>query len=186
MRASTTVIRAILLASVALTQQTFGQQFKNPDNLGPDVPTPQSVVDEMLKVARVKPGETVYDLGCGDGRILITAAQKYDAKGVGVEMSRDIYEKTAARVKAMGLNGKIQVINGNALHTDLTPADVVTLYFLTSSNERLKPLLAKLHPGARVVSHDYAIRGWTPAQVFKVTSMGVVHVVYLYEVKPHS
>ena len=140
----------------------------------------------MLRVAHVKAGETVYDLGCGDGRILITAAQKYNARGVGVEMSRDIYEKTAARIKSLGLDGKIQVIHGNALHTDLGPADVVTLYFLTSSNERLKPLFAKLHPGARVVSHDYAIRGWTPSEVFKVTSMGVVHVVYLYEVKAPS
>jgi SAM-dependent methyltransferase len=185
MRALTTIC-AILFASLALSEQAVCQQFKNPDNLGPDVPTPQSVVDEMLKVARVRPGETVYDLGCGDGRILITAAQKYNAKGVGVEMSRDIYEKTAARIKSMGLDGKIQVIHGNALHTDLAPADVVTLYFLTSSNERLKPLLAKLHPGARVVSHDYAIRGWTPAQVLKVNSMGVVHTVYLYEVKAPS
>jgi len=186
MRSSITSLCFVLFASLALSQIASAQQFKDPDNLGPDIPTPQSVVDEMLKVAQVKPGETVYDLGCGDGRILITAAQKYSAKGVGVEMSRDIYEKTAAHIKSMGLDGKIQVIHGNALHTDLSPADVVTLYFLTSSNERLKPLLAKLHPGARVVSHDYAIRGWTPVQVVKVPSMGVMHVVYLYEVKPRS
>jgi protein-L-isoaspartate O-methyltransferase len=179
-------LTATIFAALALSQAAVCQQFKNPDNLGPDVPTPQSVVEEMVQVAHVKPGETVYDLGCGDGRILITAAQKYNAKGVGVEMSRDIYEKTAARIKSMGLDGKIQVIHGNALHTDLAPADVVTMYFLTSSNERLKPLLAKLHPGARVVSHDYAIRGWTPSQVLKVNSMGVMHTVYLYEVKSGS
>jgi SAM-dependent methyltransferase len=186
MRASLTSICAVLIGTLALSQSALCQQFKNPDNLGPDVPTPQSVVDEMLKVAHVKAGETVYDLGCGDGRILITAAQRYNAKGVGIEMSRDIYEKTAARIKSMGLDGKIQVIHGNALHADLGPADVVTLYFLTSSNERLKPLFAKLHPGARVVSHDYAIRGWTPTQVVKVNSMSVVHTVYLYEVKAGS
>ena len=186
MRSSLISVCAFLITSLAAFQPAHCQQFKNPDNLGPDMPTPQAVVDEMLRVAQVKPGETVYDLGCGDGRILITAAQKYNARGVGIEMSRDIFDKTAAHIKSIGLDGRIQVIHENALHADLSPADVVTLYFLTSSNERLKPLFAKLHPGARVVSHDYAIRGWTPTQVVKVTSMGVVHVVYLYEVKART
>jgi hypothetical protein len=115
---------------------------------------------------------------------VITAAQEYDANGVGIEMSRDIFDKTEARVKSLGLQDKVQIIHGNALHVDLSPADVVTLYLLTSSNERLKPSLAKLHPGARVVSHDFQIRGWVPTSVQKVTVMGMVHTVYLYEIKP--
>ena len=171
------------LALLVLGAGSFAQQFKNPNNLGPDMPTPQPVVELMLKAARVKPGETVYDLGCGDGRIVITAAQEFDAKGVGVEMSRDIFDKTEARVKSLNLQDKVQVIHGNALHVDLSPADVVTLYLLTSSNDRLKPSLSKLHPGARVVSHDYQIRGWVPASVQTVTVMGMLHTVYVYEIK---
>jgi ubiquinone/menaquinone biosynthesis C-methylase UbiE len=123
-------------------------------------------------------------LGCGDGRILITAAQEFNAKAVGIEMSRDIYESTSAKVKSMGLADKIRVIHGNALHADLSGADVVTLYLLTSSNDRLKPVLAKMHPGARVVSHDYEIRGWKPISVSKVNCRGMVHTVYVYEIKP--
>lgn len=175
-------MRTLIL--IALAAAASGQQFKNPDNLGPNIPTPLTVVEEMLKAAKLQPGETVYDLGCGDGRILIAAAQKYNAKAVGIEMSRDIYESTTAKVKAMGLDDKIQVIHGNALHADLSSADVVTLYLLTSSNDRLKPALAKMHAGARVVSHDYEIRGWKPIAVSRVTVRGMVHTIYVYEIKP--
>ncbi len=160
------------------------QQFKNPNNLGPDMPTPQPVVDGMLQAAQVKAGETVYDLGCGDGRILITAVQKFNAKGVGIEMDRDIYQKTVGRVKSLGMEDRIRIIHGNALHTDLTPADVVTFYFLTGSNDRLKPVLAKLHPGARIVSHDFEVPGWKADHVSTVRTMGTTHTIYLYQVKP--
>ncbi len=178
----------VLSASAFLLLASLGcaQQFKNPDNLGPDVPTPQSVVDDMLRLAKIKAGETVYDLGCGDGRVMITAAQKYNARGVGVEMSRDIYQRTTAHIKAMGLQDRISVIHENALHVDLSPADVVTMYFLTSSNSRLKPVLAKLRPGARVVSHDYEVPGWKPIEVDRVKVAGTTHVIYLYEIKPES
>ena len=179
MRASTLLLPVFAIATIA-----FSQQFKDPQNLAPDIPTPQSVVDEMLRAANVRAGETVYDLGCGDGRILITAAQRYNAKGVGIEMSRDIYEKTSARIKSLGLDSRVQVIHGNALHTDLTPADVVTLYLLTSSNEKLKPSFEKLHVGARVVSHDFEIHGWKPDSVTHIASMGREHTVYVYEIKP--
>ena len=162
------------------------QQFKLPDNLGPDLPTPETVVEEMLKAAQVKPGETVYDLGCGDGRILIAAARNFNAKAVGIEMSRDIYEKTAAHIAQLGLSDRVTVIHGNALHADLSKADVVTLYLLTSSNDRLKPELSHLHPGARVVSHDFPIPGWKTAGVSTVTVMGIKHKIYLYEVAPKS
>jgi precorrin-6B methylase 2 len=161
------------------------QQFKNPDNLGPDIPTPQNVVDRMLDAAKLLPGETLFDLGCGDGRILITAVQKFKAHAVGVEMSEPIYEKTLAHVKKLGLSDQIRMVRGNALDVDLRTADVVTLYLLTSSNERLKPLLEKqMHPGARVVSHDYEIRGWSPVTVQKVAWMGRTHTVFVYEMPP--
>ena len=176
----------VLFALVLLVAPAaVGQQFKNPDNLGPDFPTPEAVVMRMLEVAHVRPNEMVYDLGCGDGRIVIAAAQRFNARAVGIELSRDIFEKTSARVQALNLQDRVTVINGNALHTDLSPADVVTLYLLTSSNDRLRPRLEHdLRAGARVVSHDYEIRGWEPREVDKLTVMGRLHKIYLYQIKP--
>jgi predicted RNA methylase len=125
----------------------------------------------MLSLAQVKPGETVYDLGCGDGRIVITAAQQFKARAVGIEIRRDIFETTLGRVNSLGLTDQVKIIHGNALKTDLRPADVVTLYLLTSSNEKLT---------ARVVSHDFEIRGWKTAAVEKINVDGRPHTIYLY------
>jgi precorrin-6B methylase 2 len=159
------------------------QHFSDRDTLAPDYPTPQTVVDQMLSIAGVRPGEMVYDLGCGDGRIVIAAAQKYRARAVGIEIRREIYERTLARVASLGLGDQVHIVLGNALKTDLSPADVVTLYLLTSSNERLKPILEKdLKPSARVVSHDFEIRGWKPASVNRIVVDGHPHRIYLYRV----
>jgi tRNA G37 N-methylase Trm5 len=161
--------------------QLTAQRYTDPDTLAPAYPTPQTVVERMLTMADVKPGETVFDLGCGDGRIVITAATKFSARAVGVEIRRDIYETTLARVSSLGLNDKVQIVHGDALKTNLTGADVVTLYLLTSSNERLRPVLeAQLKPGARVVSHDFEIRGWKPSQTEKVLVAGRPHMIYVY------
>jgi precorrin-6B methylase 2 len=137
----------------------------------------------MLALAQVQPGEMVYDLGCGDGRIVIAAAKRFKARAVGIEIRRDIYEKTLARVAALGLADQVQIVQGNALRYNLSPADVVTLYLLTSSNERLKPQFDKyLKPTARIVSHDYEIRGWKPIAVEKMMVGGREHAIYLYRV----
>jgi len=157
------------------------QKFTDPDTLAPSFPTPQEVVERMLTLAQVQPGETVYDLGCGDGRIVITAAQKFKARAVGIEIRRDIYESTLGRVASLGLADQVKIVHGNALKTDLAPADVVTLYLLTSSNEKLKPELTRdLKPGARVVSHDFEIQGWKPAITEKMTVGGRPHLIYVY------
>lgn len=157
------------------------QRFTDPDTLAPNFPTPQLVVEHMLAIAQVQPNEVVYDLGCGDGRIVITAARVFHARAVGIEIRRDVFDTTSGKVHSLGLNNQVQIIHGNALHTDLSPADVVTLYLLTSSNERLKPALTKyLKPGARVVSHDFEIQGWKPAQVEKMIVEGRPHMIYLY------
>jgi precorrin-6B methylase 2 len=159
----------------------LAQKFSNPDTLGPDIPTPMAVIEKMLEAARLKPTETLYDLGCGEGRVVIMAAQKYKAHAVGIELSRDIYEQTSAHIKTMGLDNLVTIVHGNALHYDLSPADVVTLYFLTSSNDRLKPVLEKyLKPTARVVSHDYEIRGWKPSLKESVPVDGRAHMIYVY------
>lgn len=180
-------MRALFLVSLAIFPIALlhAQRFSNPDTLAPDFPTPQIVVERMLAIASIRPTDTVYDLGCGDGRILISAARLYHCRAVGVELSRDIYERTCARIRSLGLTDQISIIHGNALRTDLSPADVVTLYLLTSSNERLKPQLERyLKPGARVVSHDFEIHGWKAAQVESVAVDGRQHKIYLYVMKP--
>jgi predicted RNA methylase len=166
---------------LAFSCATFAQKYTDPDTLAPAFPTPQNVVERMLTLAQVRPGESVYDLGCGDGRIVITAAQMFKAHAVGIEIRRDIYESTLGRVASLGLTSQVRIVHGNALHYDLSAADVVTLYLLTSSNERLKPSLLKyLKASARVVSHDFEIRGWRPAAVEKVNIEGRPHSIYLY------
>ncbi len=174
-----TAAPALLLFATAVAG--FSQRYTDPDTLAPNFPTPQVVVDRMLELAQVKPGESVYDLGCGDGRIVITAAQKFNAKGVGIEIRRDIYEATLGRVNSLGLSDQVKILHGNALRADLSQADVVTLYLLTSSNEKFRPILEKgLKPNARVVSHDFEIRGWKASKVEKMMVEGRPHMIYVY------
>jgi predicted RNA methylase len=170
----------LLLSSAALP--AMAQQFGAMENLGPPIPTPQFVVEKMLEAGRVKPGDTVYDLGSGDGRIVITAAQKYGAKAVGVELRPDLCEKARERVKELGLEDKVSIVQGSALRVDLSGADVVTMYFLTSSNERLRPNLEHwLKPGARVVSNQFPVKGWKPVETVRVKAGSMEHTIYVYE-----
>jgi hypothetical protein len=170
-----------IAAAALLASPAAAQRYTDPDTLAPSYPSPQAVVDRMLALAEINPGETVYDLGCGDGRIVITAATKFSAKAVGVEIRRDIYESTAARVASLGLADQVHIVHGDALKTNLGAADVVTLYLLTSSNERLRPVLeAQLHKGARVISHDFEIRGWKPLKTEKLLVEGRPHMIYVY------
>lgn len=116
---------------------------------------------EMLKMAGLKQGEILYDLGCGDGRILITAARDFGAYAVGVELDEGRAKEAREKVSNLGLEDKVKVIHGNILDLDISPADVVTLYLTTSANEKLRPKMEReLKPGTRVVSHDFTIPGW--------------------------
>ena len=152
--------------------------------LAPYVASPQRVADRMLEMAHIKPNETVFDLGCGDGRVLFLAAQKYQAKAVGVEIDEKLVQSTNDSIKRQALENRVKVIAGNLLEADLTGADVVTIYLLTESNEKLRPRLEKfLRPGARVVSYDYPVPGWKANQVDK-TDDSRGHVIYLYEMPP--
>jgi ubiquinone/menaquinone biosynthesis C-methylase UbiE len=139
----------------------------------------------MLDMAHLQPGETLYDLGSGEGRIVITAARKFKAKAVGIELSPDLCKAAMFRVKALGLEDQVRIIHANLLKVDLSPADVVTIYLLTASNELLRPNLERdLKPGARVVSHDYAIRGWKPSASEKIEAEGRTRTIYVYEIGP--
>lgn len=172
-----------LLAAWGAAQQTNPPRH----NLAPYVPSPQSVVEKMLEVAQVKPGELVYDLGSGDGRVLITAAQKYQARGVGVEISEKAVKTSLQRIKELSLEDRVKIIHGHLLDVDLSEADVVTIYLLTKSNELLRPNLEKyLKRGARVVSHDYEIRGWKPLRVEEVEAHKRMHRLFLYEIGKHT
>jgi len=120
------------------------------------IPTPQPVVDAMLALANVKKTDVVYDLGSGDGRIVITAAQKYGARGVGIELDPDLVKKARANAAAAGVSSRVRFVTQNLFDADLRPATVVTLYLLQSLNERLRPkLVRELNPGTRVVSHVF-------------------------------
>ncbi len=168
----------------ALAAPAAAQKFGNPDVLAPDFPSPEDVVEKMLSAAHLKPGEMVYDLGCGEGRIVITAARKFKANAVGVELSPSLFKLASARVKALGLQEHITIVHANLLKVDLKPADVVTIYLSTASNELLRPNLERdLKPGSRVVSHDFEIRGWKPTSVEQIKVEGSrPHAIYIYEI----
>jgi SAM-dependent methyltransferase len=178
--------QAVLILGAWLVASPCQAQHRvHPDNLAPFVPTPEPVVEKMLQAAELKPGETLYDLGCGDGRILFLAARKFKARAVGVELSSRLVKSTAEKARKLGYGDQIKVIEGNLLEVDFSQADVVTLYLLRLSNERLKPRLLKhLKPGARVVSHDYEIMGWKPDRIEKVTVHQRPHTIYVYQIPP--
>ena len=174
----------VSIAFVLVSLPAVAQDPRYTNKLAPYVASPARVVDRMLELASIKPGETLFDLGSGDGRILIAAVEKYKAKAVGVEISPKLAAAAAARIDREGLEGRARVIQGDLLDADLTGADVVTIYLATSLNEKLRPRLEKyLKPGARVVSHDYAVPGWKPTKVDK-TDDSRGHVIYLYEMPP--
>ena len=129
-------------------------------------PTPIEVVDQMLALAEVKAGDVVYDLGSGDGRIVIRAAKKYGARGVGVEMDSWLVEQAQKKAQEEGVANLVEFRAGDAADVDLRGATVVTLYMLPWFNDAIRDKLrAELKPGARIVSHDYGIAGWTPDKI---------------------
>jgi predicted RNA methylase len=175
------MIRRYFCLLLLLAPGAHPQEFDE-RSLAPYVPTPQEVVDKMLQVAGLKKDEMVYDLGCGDGRIIITAAQRFGARSTGVELDPELHKRTTERIRELKLQDRVKVIHGNLLDVDLSPANVVTLYLLTDSNTKLRPNLEKyLKPGSRVVSHDFQIIGWTPTRAEKVVRDSRTHTIYLYQ-----
>jgi predicted RNA methylase len=174
---------SIALLFVSIASPVLAQKFGGAENLAPYIPTPQMVVEKMLQAAHIKAGDMVYDLGSGDGRIVITAAQQFGARGVGVEIQPDLCRKAVERIKSLGLEDRVSMVEGSALRVDLSAADVVTMFFLTSSNEKIKPNLEKyLKPGARVVSNEFPITGWRPVEVVRLKSGSMNHTIYVYEI----
>lgn len=151
----------------------------------PFVPTPPEVVDRMLEMAQVKSGDVIYDLGSGDGRILIHAAKRFGVKGVGVEIDAALVQKARDNAFREKVTHLVEFRVQDALTVDVSPATVVTLYMLPEFNAKLRPIFDKqLRPGARVVSHDFEIQGWVPDRVERVKGDFLHdHTILLFEVR---
>jgi predicted RNA methylase len=158
------IVVAFLLAATTASGQTGAP---------PDVvyiPTPQPVVEAMLEAAGVKPADVVYDLGSGDGRIVITAAKKHGARGVGIDIDPALVKKATENAAAAGVSERVRFVNDNLFAANISEATVVTLYLLQSLNERLRPkLVRELKPGTRVVSHVFNMGPeWPPEKQLQV------------------
>ena len=146
------------------------------------VPTPQPVVDKMLELAKPKKGELVYDLGCGDGRIVVTAAKRYGVPAIGFDIDPERVKEARENVRRNKVEHLVKIEQKDIFTLDLAPANVVTLYLLPTLNVRLIPQLEKLKAGSRVVSHDFDMRGVKPAEVVRVRPENASrdHTVYLF------
>lgn len=149
----------------------------------PFIPTPEDIIPKMLDLASVKAGETVFDLGSGDGRILIAAARDFHAKAVGVETRRRLVIECRKKVREMGLSGRVTVSCGSFKKVSLRKADVLALYLSSYVLNQLAPKFSReLKPGTRIVNFDYEIPGWKPEQEIEVMPAGWKkrHPMYLY------
>ena len=178
---------AFLLFFPLTTVGTSGSQApKRPDapQLAPYVPTPQEVVDRMLVLAAVKQGDFVVDLGCGDGRIPVTAAKTYGARGLGVDIDPVRIAEATANAKAAGVEHLVTFKLQDALKTDVSSATVVTTYLLSASNLRLRPILTKaMKPGSRIITHNFSMGDWTPEKSDTFNDAeGRSRTIYLYRV----
>jgi protein-L-isoaspartate O-methyltransferase len=179
------IIFALLCGSALLAQD---------NEKVPYVPSPIEVVDRMLEFADVKKADVVFDIGSGDGRMVIQAAKKYGTRGVGIELDSRLVEIARAEAKKDGVEQLVEFRQADALKADISDATVVTLYMLPSFNKQLRPILEKqLKPGARVVVHDYPIEGWNPVKWEEMPLMDKRpevmphnHILYLYIWKPEK
>jgi len=153
----------------------------------PYVSTPEAVVDEMLRLARVGRGDVLYDLGCGDGRIVIAAARDHGASGVGIDIDPARIAEANAGAHRAGVSDRVRFAVQDLFATDFSAASVVSVYLYPELNAKLKPkFLSELKPGARVVSHEFGIGDWAPVDGATVQVDGRRHQVWLYVVPPRG
>src|SRR3984893_395662 len=166
---------AMLLCGAVLAQEAA--------KLAPYYPTPLTVVEKMLDLGGLKAGEKMFDLGSGDGRIVIMAAQKYRADATGIEMVDDLYRQSMEKIRSLGLQKNARIIHGDIFKQDYSTANLVTVYLLPTSNDKVRPLLEKqLKKGTRIVSHDFPFRDWSPEKEITIEDDGEgrSHTLYLY------
>jgi len=159
--------------------------YNSGDSIAPFVASPIEVVRKMLEYSNLKPRETLYDLGCGDGRIVIMAAEEFGASSVGVDLNKRLVSEARKKAKALGLGERVKIVNGNIFDLDLSQADVVTMYLTTGANEKVRPKLEQeLKTGSRVVTHDFSIPGWSQERNLKFREGYRSHTIYLYRWDP--
>ena len=169
-----------VFAAIALLAQAPPSDI--PGSLAPYLPTPDSVVDQMLQAGELKAGETMFDLGSGDGRIVIAAAKKYKANAIGVELDDTLAATSTQHISEMGLK-TARIIHGDLMNQDYSSADLVTVYLWPESNKKVARLLdIQLKKGARVVAHDFEMGDWVPTKTITIADDGTgrSHTLFVY------
>jgi len=185
MRSSRKSIVLFLALCAVLSLAPHGAGGEGPHLDVPYVPTPQPVVEAMLEVARVTGDDVVYDLGSGDGRIVITAARKYGARGVGYDIDPERVREARENARAAGVADRVRFEVQNVFTADFREATVVTMYLLPDVNIQLKPRLqAELRPGTRIVSHAFDLGEWKAEKILEVKGEAGQHTVYYWVVPP--
>jgi predicted RNA methylase len=172
--------RILLITAFAVS--LFGQQPTG-EKLAPYYPTPETIVERMLELGELRAGEKMYDLGSGDGRIVIMAAQKYHADATGVELDPDLVQSSAAKLRQLGLQKAARIVHGDILKQNYSSANLITVYLLPESNIKVRPVLeATIKKGTRIVAHDFEIGGWNPVKTVTIPDDGEgrSHMLYLY------
>jgi len=172
-----------LLVSLMASAQTPPAAAPTGEKLAPYYPTPETIVERMLDLGQLKAGEKMFDLGSGDGRIVIMAAQRYHADATGVELDDDLYVSSEAKIRQLGLRKSARIIHDDILKQNYSSANLITVYLLPDSNLKLRPILeAQLKKGTRVVAHDFGIGGWTPDKTITIPDDGEgrSHTLFLY------
>lgn len=163
------LLSGILTLSFIAAVPAAGVQYDTPALDVPYVPTTPELVEEMLKLGQVKPNDVVYDLGCGDGRIVVMAAEKFGARGVGVDLNPERIREANENARKAGVANRVRFVNANLFDADIRNATVVTLYLLPDVNLKLRPKLLKdLKPGTRIVSHSFDMGDWKPDKEVEV------------------
>jgi SAM-dependent methyltransferase len=174
------LIPGVLVHSSAQTRRSR-KPLRKPDVIF--VPTPPETVEEMLRLAEIRPGDVLYDLGSGDGRIPIRAAQEYGIRAVGIEIDPKMIEVAEEAARAAGVADKVKFRNEDLFRADFHDATVVTLYLSDSLNLKLRPkLLRELKPGTKIISHDFRMGDWAPEQTVRVPWKSLYRTVYVWTV----
>ena len=184
--AALALLAALAASAAVLAGPADDMIGQAPPSLAPFMATPQEVVDRMLQMAAVTKADVVYDLGSGDGRIVITAAKRYGARGVGIDIDPKLIAESRATARKEGVEGLVEFRLQDALTVDVSPASVVTLYLLSGATMKLRPTLQKqLKPGSRIVSHQFAMGDWVPTRTETITDRrGTSRLLYLWIIGP--
>jgi protein-L-isoaspartate O-methyltransferase len=169
--------------ALPLAMLTAQEKAADPEKLAPYYPTPETIVQKMLQLGELKAGEKMFDLGSGDGRIVIMAADRFHADAVGVELDRDLVRQSLEKIRKLRLQKSARIVQGDILQQDYSSADLITVYLLPMSNDKVRPILEKqLKKGTRIVAHDFEFKDWKPEKVESIEDDGEgrSHTLFLY------